>query len=178
MTTAPPLLLPLPCVPFLCPSIVFVKIFIIIMRVVFNHSPFPKSAKHLLQRFPCRKATSQVLTVCLQEKSDRWRRCSNTLTTYSRSFAFLLLPAFPSCDAFPCPSPRSLPTRSNLRCFLLCENQGNHVLLREFEFVNATPRNRLALIRNFVETYRANPPGSESFPSPSISSQSKRRKRA
>lgn len=36
--------------------------------------------------------------------------------------------------------------------------QGNHVLLREFEFVNATPRNRLALIRNFVETYRANPP--------------------
>jgi len=31
---------------------------------------------------------------------------------------------------------------------------GDHVLLREFEFVNATPRNRLAFVRMTVEAYQ------------------------
>jgi len=37
--------------------------------------------------------------------------------------------------------------------------QGNHVLLREFEFVNMTPRNRLAFVRLVVESYRNAPQG-------------------
>eukprot|EP00960_Hanusia_phi_P036567 752400-Hanusia_phi.AAC.1 len=32
--------------------------------------------------------------------------------------------------------------------------QGDHVLLREFEYVNATPRNRLAFVRMAVEAYQ------------------------
>ena len=37
--------------------------------------------------------------------------------------------------------------------------QGNHVLLREFEFINMTPRNRLAFVRLVVESHRNTPPG-------------------
>jgi hypothetical protein len=41
----------------------------------------------------------------------------------------------------------------------LDKTQGNHVLLREFEFVNATPRNRLAFVRLVVESWRNTNPG-------------------
>jgi len=39
--------------------------------------------------------------------------------------------------------------------------QGNHVLLREFEFINVTPRNRLAFVRLVVESFRSFSPEAE-----------------
>ena len=35
------------------------------------------------------------------------------------------------------------------------EWQGSHVVLREFEYVNATPRNRMSFVRVFVEDNRS-----------------------